>query len=127
MNSSIKNCNRWFTFHLLLATALWIIGCTAPKPASNPLAGWNYCFSQNPDKIDKAIRNEYQDYIQKLPSEVRYYVPGGGINFFEDGTGQHAVKIEIPLHGVYSEHVLFYDKENKRVKVIIYSGGRYAS
>jgi hypothetical protein len=41
--------------------------------------------------------------------------------------GQHAVKIEIPLNGAYSEHVLFYDKENKRIKVIVYSGGRYAS
>ena len=87
--------------------------------------GWHFCFSQDPNKLDKAIAANYQDYIQKLPSEERNYV--GTIHLFEDGAGRHAVKIEIGLNGTWWEHVLIYDKNNKRIKTIKYSSGGYRS
>jgi len=109
----------------MFVALIWDAGCATPTP--DPLAGWNFCFSQDTAKLDRAIRNDYEDYIQKLPPKEKYYVPGGGVNIFENGTGGHAVKIEIPLNGAYSDHILFYDKENKRVKVTIIAGGRYSS
>jgi hypothetical protein len=93
---------------------------------TNPLAGWHFCFSQDPNKLNKAITVDYQDYIQTLPPKERQFVQGG-ISLFEDGTGRHAVKIEIPYYGVWREHVLIYDKDNKRIKVTTYSGGGYRS
>ncbi len=115
-----------FTFCILLAAILWIVGCAASKPGPDPLAGWNVLFSQDEKKLDKAITVDYQGYIQKLSPEERYYVPGGSIWFYKDGNDQHAVRIEIPLNGTTWEHVLFYDKDNKRLKVIKYIYGRYA-
>jgi hypothetical protein len=47
--------------------------------------------------------------------------------FCEDGTGQHAVEISIPLNGKFWKHVLIYDKTNRRVKTVKYSSGRYMS
>ncbi|WP_237712383.1 hypothetical protein [Pedosphaera parvula] len=102
-----------------------ISGCAASRPDPNPLQGWNYCFSRNPFRSNKTVLDDYHDYIQKLPPEERKFV--GIINFFEDGTGQHAVQIEIPLNGTWWEHDLIYDKENKRVKVIKHRNGRYQS
>ena len=46
---------------------------------------------------------------------------------FEDGNGQHAIRIEIPLNGTWWEHVLIYNKNNTRIKVIKYANGHYAS
>lgn len=106
---------------LLLGNA----GCATSKP--NPLTGWNFCPVDEEENFIKAVSDDYHNYIEKLSPKVRYYVQEYNISFFKDATGQHAVKIEIPLNGVYVEHVLFYDKENKRVNVIVYSGGRYAS
>jgi hypothetical protein len=99
-------------------------GCNTSKPAPDPLAGWHF-YSRT--KVSRSITDDYQDYIQKLPPEVRYYAKGSLISFFVDGVGQHAVKIEIPLNGTYSEHVLIYDNNDKRIKVVVFSGGRYSS
>ena len=47
---------------------------------------------------------------------------------FEDGTGQHAVRIEVDIEGKNAwYHILFYDKDSKRTKVIKYFKGRYMS
>jgi hypothetical protein len=62
-----------------------------------------------------------------MPPEEKYYVPGGNILFFEDGTGQHAVKISIPLNGTWWAHVLIYDKNNVRIKAVKYADGTYRS
>ena len=43
------------------------------------------------------------------------------------GTGQHAVNILLLLHGTYWNHVLVYDKNDKRTEVIKYVGGYYRS
>jgi hypothetical protein len=51
---------------------------------------------------------------------------GADLYFCEDGTGQHAVEIVIPLNGTYWTHVLVYDKSNKRVKSMKFRSGKYA-
>ena len=115
-----------FTFCILIAALICVTGCVSPKPAEtlDPLAGWHF-YSRV--KIVQAITDDYQEYIQKLPPEEKYYVQGGDTSFFEDGTGQHAVKIFIPLNGTWRVHVLIYDKNNLRIKAIKYTDGTYRS
>jgi hypothetical protein len=129
MRTRIKNSfNRFgLTFLVLVAAFFLVVGCTAPKAAPDPLAGWR-CFSHNPNTLDKAIRDDYQDFIQKLPPNERgYYV--GDVSFFEDVTGQHAVSIEIFSNKVTASfhYALIYDKENKRIQVIKYGYSKYQS
>jgi len=113
------------TFYILLTTLLvWTVGCAGFARHSDPLAGWNLIYS---NQIPKSISNDYQDYIQKLPAGVRYYVQGYNIRFFEDSAGQHAAKISIPLNGTWREHILIYNKDDKRINVIKYSDGEYRS
>lgn len=118
----MKTQTNIFTKHfwpafLSLAALGWIVGCATP----NPLAGWKPA-STNPNQT---IVNDYQNYIQKLPSEERKYA--GMIQYFEDGMGEHAIKIEIPLNGTWWQHVLIYDQNDKRIKMIKYSSGGYRS
>jgi hypothetical protein len=91
------------------------------KPIPDPLAGWKMDFGQP----DSTITKDYQDYIQKLPSEEKRSARANG--YYENGTGQHAVQIEVALNGTWWNHVLIYDKTNKRIKVIKYSPGKYRS
>ena len=112
---------------LLLAALVCTSSCTTVRHSS-PLEGWKggtTAYEGCP--YGKAIIDDYRNYIEKLPRKERYYVSDFDIRFFEDGTGQHAVQISIPLNGVWREHVLIYDKDNKRIKVIKYASGRYAS
>jgi hypothetical protein len=78
-------------------------------------------------KLDKAIRDDYQAYIQALPLTQRGCI--GNISLFEDGTGQHAVSIEIFENNRNAEwqQTLFYDKDNKRVNVVKHGYHRYQS
>jgi hypothetical protein len=112
----------WLAFAILSAALLGGSGCATNQP--DPLAGWRF---YKGDHFDKAITDDYKNYIQKLPPKVKYYIDPYSIWLFEDGAGQHAVKIEIPLNGTYVEHILFYDKDDNRIKVIVRSGGKYAS
>jgi hypothetical protein len=113
-----------FVSGFLLAFFAWTAGCEMFANHTNPIAGWQKDFSP-PGPSDKIIEKDYQDYIQKLPPEERKYV--GGTNFFKDGTGQHAVEIEVDLNGTAWNHVLIYDKNNKRIKVIKYVAWHYMS
>ena len=124
MKELIKNSAMrfWLIFPILLAASVWTVGCATRTP--DPLVGWNFCFSQDPSKLDKAVRDDYQDYIQKLPPKEKADV--GIIDLLEDKTGQHAIRIEISGRACWY-HILFYDKDNKRVKVIKYYVGRYMS
>jgi hypothetical protein len=116
-----------FTPYILFIALIWTSGCTTSR--SDSLAGWHLCFSQDPKTINRAVWNDCQDYLQKLPLGISYVQDynNSNISLFEDGTGQHAVKIEMLLNGTYSEHVLIYDKDNRRIKVVVYSGGRHGS
>jgi hypothetical protein len=77
--------------------------------------------------LDKAITDDYRSYIQSLPSEERKYVLESNIWLLEDGTGQHAIRIAIPLNGTWWAHVLIYDQSNKRVKAMRVREGDYRS
>jgi len=90
---------------------------------SDPLAGWK--LDSDPYSGDQAIEKDYHDYIQQLPTEERKYA--GPVSRFEDGTGQHAVLITIAQNGTDWAHVLFYDKKDKRIKVMKYVMGHYRS
>ncbi len=65
--------------------------------------------------LDKAIKDDYQNYLQK--HEPHYF--SFGPTFYEDGIGQHAVKVQI---GNWDHELLFYifiyDKSNTRTKVM---------
>jgi hypothetical protein len=89
---------------------------------TNPIAGWKPDFAP---QLDPVVAKNCQDYIQTLPSKERERA--GPIFYFEDGTGQHAVQIRIGINGTSWEHILIYDKDNKRIKTIKYISGRYAS
>ncbi len=107
----------------LLAMFLCGFGCSSSKPTPDPLAGWQKDYKSRPG--DQIIEKDYKAYIQTLSPEEKKYM--GGTNFFEDGTGQHAVRIEVNLNGATWYHVLLYDKDNKRIKVIKYVAGFYMS
>ena len=109
----------FLTAVLALAT-----GCFARMQRPDPLTGWHFA-GLTKLRSNKAITDDHQDYIQNLPPEEKKYV--GSIQFFEDRRGQHAVEIPIDLHGTWWKHVLIYDENNNRAKVIKYKSGRYRS
>jgi hypothetical protein len=113
------------TVCFLLAIFLCGFGCSSSKPTPDPLTGFHVSSLGNLD-ANKTITDDYKDYIKKLsPKETQYLGP---TFYFEDGTGQHAVRIESDIGGtVRWYHVLIYDKENKRIKTIKYYDGRYMS
>jgi hypothetical protein len=106
-------------------------------PAVDPLKGWNswcqydeeshpaiYGFHETilvnqaqPAKhspLDKAIKDDYQNYLKKhgcIPIEIP--------SFYEDGTGQHAVKVQIEtMDRDLIVYIFIYDKSNTRTKLM---------
>ena len=115
-----------FPSWVLLIAFVCAVGCATRTP--DPLAGWKggtTAYEGNP--YDKTITDDYRNHIQKLPPAEKNFISDVEIRFFEDGTGRGAVKIEVGLNGIWWEHVLIYDKDNKRVKVIKYKNGGYRS
>jgi hypothetical protein len=75
--------------------------------------------------VPKAVTDDVQSYIHSTglaAADISW------IEYFEDGIGGHAVVItqEIPKSQGQDakSHVLFYDKDNLRTKVRVYSGHR---
>jgi hypothetical protein len=111
-----------FPFWILLAAFVWSFGC-ATKTA-DPLAGWHGADDRDLHS-NKAISDDCKNYIQTLsPEETKF---AGPMLYYEDGKGQHAVRIEIGINGTWWEHVLIYNKDNNRIKTIKYSDGGYRS
>src|SRR6266581_5773779 len=106
----------------LAAASVCVTGCsTVPpyptgsaSPGANPIAGWAACRSQDLGKLDKAIQDDYRDYVSTLSHNERIWM--GPVGLSEDGSGQHAVTIPIAWWGTWWNHVLVYDKDNRRVK-----------
>jgi len=125
----IKNAKFAF-IHFCFALALTMMlisgcSCSAPKPTPNPLAGWKLDFSP-PRPSDKIIENDFRDYIQNLPPKGPKVT--GPVQCFEDGTGQHAVMVEVFVGGTASwSYVFIYDKDNKRINAIKYRYNKYQS
>ena len=138
------------TILIVAILALCSSGCTIFMakwpPSVDPLKGWNswceYDEESHPasygyhgtilvqraqpakhSPLDKVIKDDYQNYLQK--HEPGYFSVEGAI-FYEDGTGQHAVKIEVGRGGRYKVYIFIYDKSNVRTKIIKYPQGGYA-
>jgi hypothetical protein len=128
-----------FMFGVFLASSIFWTGCRSGQVElflehpinqtfarhSNPIEGWQEIYIGRPDK---AIEDDYRDYINKLPPKKRESATS--IHSFEDGTGQHAVSIRVWLDGMWDGtewvYVLIYDRNDKRVKVIKYLDGYYS-
>jgi hypothetical protein len=90
---------------------------------SDPLAGWRIDYHNQPDP---AIERDYHDYIQKLPANQNDFI--GTVDFLRDDTGRHAIHIKVGANNRWWEHVLIYDKDNRRIQVLKYrNGGGYRS
>lgn len=110
-------------FLLLLTAFALTAGCVSwYVHHPDPLAGWQKAYRKEPNQI---IKNDYQDYIEKLSPKERKNI--GSIFYFEDGHGQHAMRIYILLDGTEWSHILIYDKQDKRIQVIKYVSGHYMS
>ena len=122
--------------YVLLLSSLFFVGCTTPKP--DPLAGWkpigNISYQLDPKHnfpgsvpCNQAILDDMQNFIQTFPPNERGYNMGP-FQLYEDGMGQHAVSFEVFVGAYTSWHyALFYDKQNKRIRVVKYGRSRYVS
>jgi hypothetical protein len=130
----MKTASKHFTLHswliiaFLLTALVWSTGCALfPHHHPDPLEGWHFC-SLNNLYTNKVVSDDYHDYIDKLPPKTKRNVTS--VNYFEDGTGRHAVLIYVSIDGIWEGtrwgHILIYDKENKRVKTIKYVDGHYS-
>ena len=72
---------------------------------------------------NNAIADDYQVYLQQLRRQKQQFILS--VDYAEDGTGQRAVHIKQGANGTWWEHFLFYDKDNKRIRVIKYRNGGY--
>jgi hypothetical protein len=112
-------------------------------PAADPLKGWNSWSSDDEEShrasygyrgtipvqraqaarhtpLDKAIKDDYQSYLGK--DEPGYYTRE--VLFYEDGTGQHAIRVQIYTRDRDSFYYIFiYGKSNVRLKVMKYYHG----
>jgi hypothetical protein len=73
--------------------------------------------------LDGAIKEDYQKYLNK--HEPNYFESGPS-TFYEDGTGQHAVRLRVGRDGYYWIYTFIYNKSNARTKIFKYANGRYA-
>ncbi|MBW8864770.1 MAG: hypothetical protein JF609_07580 [Verrucomicrobia bacterium] len=134
MKTRIKNSARFLSLALALsAVVLFGCRCSTSKPTPDPLAGWTFRTfdqfeppsGQHHYHLDKTISDDYQDFIAKNKLSLVGAITG----FYEDMTGQHAVRFEAIPPDAYSSwtYVLIYDKQNHRVKIIKYDEHRYRS
>jgi hypothetical protein len=95
---------------------------------SNPIEGWPIWVEAYSRPINKVISDDYQDYINKLPPKEKENA--SVIGYFQDGKGQHAIELEVSVNGIWDgtqwDHVLIYDLNGKRVKVVKYLRGYYS-
>lgn len=116
---------------LVLAFGVLLItdGCTLlGKPDPDPLEGWKRTGSAlrgNP--YAKAIFDDYIMYVQSLSAKERKYVDAYNTWFYENGTGQHAIKIALAYDSTFWDHILIYDSNNRRIRTIKRFGGHYRS
>jgi hypothetical protein len=126
MKTQYKNPINNFApiFLMLMAMFLLGFGCNTSKPTPDPLAGFHVSDLQNLDS-NKTITDDYNAYIRTLSPEEQKFAT---VDYYlEDEAGQHAVKITIGLNHTDWEHILIYDKDNKRIKTIKYVSGHSSS
>jgi hypothetical protein len=128
MKTPFKNPLNSFAPVILMLIAMLLLGfgCNTSKPTPDPLAGFHVAVFFTPDS-NKSITDDYKNYIQTLPAGQKGFI--GTTDFYEDGNGQHAVSIQI-FEGNKNaswQHVLFYNKDDKRIKTIRYGYVKYQS
>ena len=111
-----------FPFSGVLDTFLLPVDLSKPVPVENPIKDWKWLGWDSPNQ---AITDDYRNFIKKLPPGESKFIMDGSIKFFENGMGQRAVDIEIPLDGTYWHYALIYDNSNARIKMIRFSSGHY--
>jgi hypothetical protein len=125
MKTRFKSLIKTFApiFLMLMTMFVFGFGCNTSKPTPDPLAGFHPYYKI----LDQSIVSDYQNYTRTLSPEEKKYLGPSPVSSFEDDTGQHAIMIKIGLDGTVWEHILIYDKDDKRVKTIKYSPGGYRS
>ena len=118
-----KIIDRFALTSLACVLLISIVGCTGPAQHPDPLAGWDRDFYSGPS--EQSIEKDYQDYLQALPSRDKGFI--GSVVFYKDTTGQHAVDVKLGVNGTWWDHILFYTKDNIRIRVIIHKNGGYRS
>ena len=120
---------KFLGISLVALVIIIVTGCNRPSnsaapgpPAVDPLAGWKMVLDAQPDAT---INKDSKDYIQKLSLTSRDFVMSSSL--YEDASGEHALDIQIGVDGTWWHHILFYDKNDKRVKVIKFTSGGYRS
>jgi hypothetical protein len=108
----------------MLTMFAFVGGCRTGGTQVDPLAGWHACRHQSSRYFDKELQTDLEAYITSLPGRQRDHIVG--LTFCELN-GQHAVRITIALNGSDWAHVLIYDKNNKRIKVVKYVSNSYSS
>src|SRR5271156_3530180 len=99
MKTQFKNPIKFFAPVFLMLMAMFLFGCgrNPSKPTPDPLTGFHFSSLNNLDS-NKAITDDYKNYIQTLSPEEKKYLGPSPIGFCEDGTGQHAVEIKIGIN-----------------------------
>jgi hypothetical protein len=99
-----------------------VSGCVSPKNPVPASQGWTVMFNQDVRKLHQDIREDYHSYIQQLPARERNQLTESDMHFLRNANGQHAVSFDIGRPGFWGDviwtHVLIYDANNKRIKVI---------
>ena len=120
--STVERISIWIALGLCLMA---IFGCSNLRPEPDPLTGFTISSLGKLDS-NKAIVNDYKDYLKKLPPKQQGPCQ---ILFYENEAGQHAVHMEI-FEGNQNaswQHVLIYDKNNNRIKAVRYGYVKYES
>ncbi len=97
-----------------------LIGCASPQ--QDPLASWQIDLKEQPHQ---AVVDDYKKYIAELSPQEKQ--SANVIDWRKDGTGMHAVVILIPLDRSWWKHIITYDINDRRVKVIKIFAGKYRS
>lgn len=121
MKTLIKNPVSYFGIIILATVFLCGFGCSTSKPTPDPLAGWQIDF----DQPDAAIDKDYKNYIQNLSLTRKDFVMS--TTFHKDAKGGHAVGIQVGVNGTWWIHVLFYNQDDQRIRIIKYKNGGYRS
>ena len=116
------------SFCLLLLILFSVSGCATGR---NTLEGWKAVQKTNRGcPFHESVCDDYKRYINKLSSQQKTLLNDSSVSFYEDGGGRHAVLIrDVWKRGwVFNytyNHVLIYNKSNKRIRVIRYRTGKY--
>ena len=147
---------RWVWLLLMAVVLAGACGRTSTT-TTNPLAGWKCAGDLHESALNemrgwtnatitdrqtlyapplsRAVMDDCLAFLKTLPVRKdpygygdhgqRWFIMTGTV--FEDGTGQRAVVLSIPLDGEFLSYILIYDQDGKRVKAVKHSGGHYSS